>query len=140
MGCIERAVSGSRDAMTLHESLGKFLRAFQHCPCFRWTNHWYGAQCRIILEKVINTVDKRILRTNDHHIDAVFQHKTTDFLKVVDFYPYILGRSKAVLTHFVVSCDVACSGITRCHIQFLHLRTLAYLPCQCMFTTSTSQQ
>ena len=123
----EGLVARGRDTVTHHEGLGKVLAALQRGTSPRGTYHGDTPQLFIIAEIVVDTLYQRILGTYHHHVDVVGEHESLDALEVG-------SRERYIFTH------LARTGITRSDIQFLHSRTLAYLPSQGMLTSATAQQ
>ena len=69
-GCtVKGLVSSCRNTMSLHESLGKVLRTFQYCACFRWSDDRDCGCASIFLEGIIRYHLPMDLPVNDHHVD-----------------------------------------------------------------------
>ena len=125
MFAVERLIAGGGDVVTLHESLGEILRAFEYGTSLRRTDDGHILGTLIGFQIVVDALYQWIFRTYHHHVDVFSHHELLDDLEVVSF-------------HGNVGATVAGTCITWCDVQFLTLLTLSDFPSQCVLTSATA--
>ena len=125
MLAIECLVFGGRNMVTLHESLGKILTAFEYGTLFRRTDNGDMTGALITAELIVDTFHQWVLRTNNHHVNQVVHDKVFQFVELIHADRHVLSNRGG-------------SSVSRSNEQFLTFLALSNLPGQCVLTTTTA--
>ena len=121
MLAVEGFVGSGRDVVTLHECLGKILRALEYGTSLRRTDDRHYR-----IELIINALHQRVFWSYNNHSHVVVSHKLLDAFKVISLEGYVLTFAPYSV----------CASITWCDEKGFTLVTLGYLPCHGVFTTA----
>ena len=124
---VECLIFSGRNVVTLHESLGEVLTAFEYGTFLRRTDNWNTGCAFIAEELIVDALYQGILRSYDHHVNEVIHDKVFQFVELVH-------SDRHVLSDFRGTC------ITRGNEQLLALLALGDFPSKGVFTTATAQQ
>ena len=122
---VEGTIGRRRDIVAQHELLGEVLGSLQHRSLLRRADNGDSTGTRVLLEAVVDALDKRVLRANYYHIDSVINSKRFQCVEVAHVDGDILAHQSR-------------TGIARGDIQFVTLSALRQFPCQRMLASTAS--
>ena len=124
---VECLIFSGRNVVTLHESLGEVLTAFEYGTFLRRTDNWNTGCAFIAEELIVDALYQGILRSYDHHVNEVVHDKVFQFVELVHSDRHVLS-------------DLRGTCISRGNEQFLAFLALGDFPSKGVFTTATAQQ